>query len=142
VKTYPSDTVVYAGAQVPLLATSTGTSYVWTPTSGATGLNNLNIADPVATVPHIEGCVVYYKVITTTLAGSLGKAFVKIQAYKRPDIFVVTGFTPNGDGKNETFIPFQVSIRQLNYLKVFNPWVQMLYTTSTLNKGWDDRFVE
>jgi gliding motility-associated-like protein len=136
VTTNPFDTVVYAGAQIPLLATSNGTSYVWSP---ASGLDNPNIADPTATAPLIDGTVVIYKVTTTTSAGCQGEAYVKIQVYKGPDIYVVTGFTPNGDGKNETFIPFPVGIKQLNYFRVFNRWGQLLYSTTTLNKGWDGK---
>jgi gliding motility-associated-like protein len=140
VTTYPFDTVVYAGAQIPLLATSVGTDYIWTSGSGTTGLDNPNIPNPIATAPLIDGSLVIYQVTATTAAGCKGDGFVKIQVYKGPDIYVVTAFTPNGDGRNETFIPFPVGIKKLNYFRVFNRWGQMLYSTTTLNKGWDGRF--
>jgi gliding motility-associated-like protein len=136
VKTYPADTIVYSGAQVPLLATSAGTSYVWSP---AAGLDNPNIANPVATAPAIDGTVVIYQVTTTTSAGCQGDAFVIVRVYKGPDIYVPTAFTPNGDGKNDQFIPFPVGIKKLNYFRVFNRWGQLLYSTTTLNQGWDGR---
>jgi gliding motility-associated-like protein len=136
VTTYPFDTVVYAGVQIPLLAVSIGTSHSWSP---VTGLNNPNIANPIATAPLADGSVVIYKVTATTSAGCQGEGFVKIQVYKGPDIYVVTAFTPNGDGKNETFIPFSVGIKKLNYFRVFNRWGQLLYSTTRLNKGWDGR---
>ena len=60
--------------------------------------------------------------------------------YKGPDIYMPTGFTPNGDGRNDRFKPFPVGIKQLNYFKIFNRWGQLLYSTTTLHTGWDGRF--
>lgn len=137
VTTYPGDTVVYAGQQIPLLATSAGTYYTWSP---AAGLDNPNIANPVATAPMIDGASVTYQVTTTTDAGCTGEGFITVTVYKGPEIYVVTAFSPNGDGRNEEFIPFPVGIKQLNYFRVFNRWGQMLFSTTELNKGWDGRF--
>jgi gliding motility-associated-like protein len=52
---------------------------------------------------------------------------------------MVTAFSPNGDGKNETFIPFPVGIKQLNYFRVLNRWGQLIFSTKTLNQGWDGK---
>jgi gliding motility-associated-like protein len=119
-----------------LLAVSAGTSYTWSP---VTGLDNPNIANPIATAPLVDGEVVVYLVTTTTSAGCQGDAFVTIRVYKGPDIYVSNAFSPNGDGRNEEFIPFPVGIKQLNYFRVFNRWGQLMYSTTTLNKGWDGR---
>ncbi|MBC7946407.1 MAG: gliding motility-associated C-terminal domain-containing protein [Chitinophagaceae bacterium] len=137
VTTWPVDTVVFAGATVPLLATSAGTSYLWSP---ATGLDNPNIPNPVATAPSVDGQIVTYQVITTTSAGCQGEAYVTITVYKGPDIYVANAFTPNGDGRNETFVPFPVGIKQLNYFRVYNRWGNLMFSTTTLNNGWDGRF--
>ncbi|MBL7741570.1 MAG: gliding motility-associated C-terminal domain-containing protein [Chitinophagaceae bacterium] len=137
VRTFPMDTVVYAGAQVQLLATSAGTYYTWSP---AAGLSDPAIANPVATAPMTEGAVVTYIVTTTTDAGCTGDNTVTIRVYKGPEIYVPNAFTPNGDGKNDRFIPFPVGIKQISYFRVFNRWGQMLYSTTTLNQGWDGTF--
>ncbi|MDP4261201.1 MAG: gliding motility-associated C-terminal domain-containing protein [Bacteroidota bacterium] len=136
VYTYPADTVVYAGAQIPLLATSVGTGYSW---SSPAGLDNPNIANPVATAPLVDGSIVIYQVKAFTSAGCEGLGYVKIEVYKGPDIYVANAFTPNNDGKNDKFIPFPVGIKKLNYFRVFNRWGQMLYSTYTLNEGWDGK---
>ena len=129
--------VVFAGVQIPLLATSLGTSYTWSP---STGLNNPNIANPIATASLIDGTVVTYKVTTSTSAGCQGDAFVTIRVYKGPDLYVPTAFTPNGDNKNDEFMAFPVGIKKLNYFYVFNRWGQMLFSTTIMNRGWDGRF--
>jgi gliding motility-associated-like protein len=134
VTTSPVDTVVSAGQAVQLLAVSAGTYYTWTP---ATGLDNPNIPNPVATAPAIDGASVTYQVTTTTDAGCTGEGYITITVFKGPDIYVPNAFTPNGDGRNETFVPFPVGIKQLSYFRVFNRWGQLVFSTSTLNKGWD-----
>jgi gliding motility-associated-like protein len=135
---YPSDTIVQPGAKIPLHAFSAATDYTWTVASGITGLNNSYIADPVAIAPA-EGDVVVYKVTATTSAGCQGDAYARIQVYKGPDIYMVTAFSPNGDGKNDVFIPFPVGIKQIKYFRVINRWGQLIYSTTELNKGWDGK---
>lgn len=136
VKISPADTVVYAGAQFQLVATSAGVNYVWTP---ATGLDNPYIADPVVTAPSFVGAEVLYKVTASTAAGCEGEATATVRVYEGPEIYVVNAFTPNNDGRNDVFIPFPVGIRQLNYFRIFNRWGNLVYATNELHQGWDGK---
>jgi len=139
VTVYPADTIVYAGAQIPMLAVSAATDYTWSTASGITGLDNPYIASPIATAPSSDGSVVVYKVTATTAAGCQGDAYARLQVYKGPDIYMVTGFSPNGDGKNDLFVPIPVGIKTIKYFRVVNRWGQLIYSTTELNKGWDGR---
>ena len=145
VLTYPRDTVVYDNVRVPLLAVAydpsptfdaSTVSYNWSP---ATGLNNPGIADPEATSSAI-GDEITYTVSASTPAGCQGKGFVTIKVYKGPELYTPTGFTPNNDGRNDTFFPFPVGVKTLNYFRVYNRWGQVMFSTTTLNKGWDGKF--
>lgn len=136
VKTFPFDTIVYSGDQFRLLAISPANNYSWTPSQG---LSNPAIPDPVVTAGAV-GDVVVYKVTTSTNSGCKGEGFVRVEVYKGPDLYVPTGFTPNGDGKNDKFFPFPVGIKEIRSFKVFNRWGQMIYSTSVLNEGWDGKF--
>ena len=138
VKTFPYDTVGYNGDQFQLLAVPSDTdviNYSWSP---ATGLSNPNIANPIVTAGAI-GDVVQYQVVTSTLAGCKGAGYVTIRVYKGPDIYVPTGFTPNGDGKNDKFTPFPVGIKSYKYFRVFNRWGQLIFSTTKLHDGWDGK---
>jgi hypothetical protein len=135
VKTFPYDTVGYTGDQIQLNATSAATFYSWTP---ATGLSNPNIPNPVLTVGPL-GSDVLYQVIASTAAGCKGEGYVNLKVYKGPELYVPTAFTPNGDGLNDLFYPFPVGIRSINYFKVFNRWGQLLFSSTTLYKGWDGK---
>ncbi len=110
--------------------------YSWSP---SIGLSNPSISDPVVTAGAI-GDIVLYKVTASTIAGCKGEGYVTVKVYKGPDIYIPSGFTPNNDGKNDKFKPFPVGIKQINYFKVFNRWGQLLFSTSTLNDGWDGKY--
>ncbi len=138
VKTYPFDSIGYTGEQFQLLAIPSEpnvTTYTWTPT---TGLSNASIADPVVTI-GMTGDDILYQVITSTPAGCKGEGYVRVRSYKGPDIYVVTAFSPNGDGKNDRFTPFPVGIKEMKYFRVFNRWGQLLFSTKTLKDGWDGK---
>ena len=132
VSVFPKDTIVYAGDKFQLLAVSAGNIYSWLP---AFGLNNPSVPNPVFTVSDD----VIFRVTASTIAGCKGEGTINVKVYKGPDIYMPTGFTPNGDGKNDRYKPYPVGIKQLNYFKVFNRWGQMLYSTTTLHTGWDGR---
>jgi gliding motility-associated-like protein len=52
---------------------------------------------------------------------------------------VPTGFTPNGDGRNDVIRPIAVGLKQLEYFRIFNRWGEMVFQTSTNGAGWDGR---
>jgi len=134
----PKDSVVAEGDQIQLTASSVATNYNW---SNPSTLSSAVIANPVATMPLGSiGNIYTYTVTGSTSAGCLGTATITLKVYTGPDIYVVNGFTPNGDGKNDKFVPFPVGIRQLTYFRVFNRWGQLLFSTTTLNEGWDGTF--
>jgi len=54
-----------------------------------------------------------------------------------PQIFVPTGFTPNGDGANEVLRPIVPGIQKLDYFSVYNRAGRLVFSTSTPGKGWD-----
>ncbi|MBK6937887.1 MAG: gliding motility-associated C-terminal domain-containing protein [Chitinophagaceae bacterium] len=136
IKTFPFDTVVYQTDQLPILATSADPDvkfFNWTP---SIGLDDPAIASPTVTAGAI-GEVVQYQVIGTTLAGCKGEGYVKVKVYKGPDLYVPTGFTPNGDGRNDILTPFPVGIKTLKYFRVFNRFGQQMFSTTKLHEGWD-----
>ncbi len=136
VKTFPFDTIGYSGDQFQLLAIPNDPdviNYTWTP---ATGLSDTKIPDPIVTL-GANGDVVQYRVTTSTIAGCKGEGFVTVRVYKGPEIYVATAFSPNGDGRNDRFLPIPVGIKGLNYFRVFNRWGQLLFSTNRLHDGWD-----
>jgi len=55
------------------------------------------------------------------------------------NLFVPNAFTPNGDDRNEIFLPVVRSVKKYN-LQVFNRWGQLLFATTDPTQGWDGSF--
>ncbi|MCC6691001.1 MAG: gliding motility-associated C-terminal domain-containing protein, partial [Bacteroidia bacterium] len=54
--------------------------------------------------------------------------------------YVPNAFTPNGDGKNETFFPKGFMINpECYHLMIFDRWGNLIFETDDLNLGWDGR---
>jgi gliding motility-associated-like protein len=129
-----NDTVIIASLPLQLKATG-GVNYQWSP---ATGLNNPNIAGPVATLDGNPEYVTYM-VTVTDQAGCFDTSSITIRVYKTgPDIFVPTGFTPDGNGRNDVFRPIYVGMKTIDYFKVYNRWGKLIYSNNKNDgQGWD-----
>ena len=129
-----ADTSVVAGQPLPLNAVDvngTGfTTFTWSPSDG---LSNPNIQDPVAT---LSIGVSTYTVRAVSDAGCAAVAGVTIKAYSFADIFVPSGFSPNGDGHNDFLRPVPVGIREFKYFAVFSRWGQRVFFSQDPKIGW------
>ena len=52
------------------------------------------------------------------------------------DLFIPTGFTPNGDGVNDLFIVRGPTLSSYQ-LQIYNQWGGLLYTSNSQETGWD-----
>src|SRR5665213_2835755 len=129
----PRDTSVVADQPLQLNGTG-GDFYAWSP---AEGLNNENISDPVA----LLGASQEFILKVTSIAGCTAVDTIDVTVYKlKPDFYVPDAFTPNGDGRNDIFRPIAIGMKSLDYFKVYNRLGQLIYSTNTLNEGWDGTF--
>lgn len=130
-----NDTAVVVGQPLNFNATG-GINYVWSP---PTGLNNLNIHNPVAIY---DGSIdsIRYRVLVADELNCLDSAFIIVRIFKtNPRIFVPTAFTPNDDGLNDVFRPLGVGIKQIEFFRVYNRWGQLVFSTTINGRGWDGR---
>jgi gliding motility-associated-like protein len=130
-----SDTSIVAGQPLQLNA-SGGENYSWSP---AYGLSNASIGNPVVRL-NGDPDSIRYKVYVTDLKGCLDSASMLVKVFKtEPQIFVPTGFTPNGDGRNDVLKPIAVGIEKIEYFRVYNRWGQLVFSTTQNGKGWDGK---
>jgi gliding motility-associated-like protein len=131
-----NDTIVAINQPLQLQArerSNTGvTSYTW---AAPDFLNNPNIANPIATLPHD----IRYIVTGKTPDGCEGADDILVKVYKGPDIYVPTAFTPNHDGRNDVLRPVAVGISQFKYFRIFNRWGNMVYSSQDPSQGWDGK---
>jgi gliding motility-associated-like protein len=129
-----NDTAFIANHPLQLNATG-GVKYQWSP---ATGLNNPTIQGPIA-ILNSNPEFVSYSVTVTDRAGCFDTASITIHVYKTgPEIFIPTGFTPNGDGRNDLFRPIYVGMKTIDYFQVYNRWGALIFTHNKNDgRGWD-----
>jgi len=129
----PRDTSIVVNQ--PLQLNGTGAQfYLWSP---PTGLNDPNIANPIAILSESQ----QYVLLVQSAAGCSSTDTIDVTVYKiKPDLYVPDAFTPNGDGLNDIFRPIPVGIKSLKFFRVYNRLGQLVYSTSTINDGWDGTF--
>lgn len=129
------DTTVVVGQPLQLSA-SGGASYSWSP---STGLSSTTIPDPVA-IYNTGTTQVRYQLIARDAALCADTAYLTVRIFQTaPSIFVPTGFTPNGDGKNDNIKPILAGIKELRYFRIFNRWGQLVFETQQEGDAWDGR---
>ena len=118
------------------LEASGGTSYFWSP---STGLSAVNIPNPIVTLDRGIDSVIYR--VNVFKGPCMKSDYVTIRVSQvGPDILVPSGFTPNGDGKNDIARPATPGISQLKYFSIYNRLGELIFTTSTIGEGWNGQF--
>ncbi|MFT3705412.1 MAG: gliding motility-associated C-terminal domain-containing protein [Agriterribacter sp.] len=123
----------------PLQLNATGAEfYQWSPPGY---LNKTDVPDPVATFVSDVGDKVTYAVKVSTPEGCFAYDSITVRIFRTlPDIFVADAFTPNGDGLNDVFRAIPVGIKLFDYLKIYNRWGQLMFSTHDPTLGWDGSF--
>jgi gliding motility-associated-like protein len=129
------DTIL-EGESVQIIATENGTyTYVWSPPGGLSGTD---IPSPLATPDES----VVYTLVVTDENGCIVERTVTIIVLtlcEEPYVFIPTGFTPNGDGKNDTFKVIGNNLDEI-YLAVYNRWGELIFETRDPSAGWDGTY--
>jgi gliding motility-associated-like protein len=129
------DTAVVVGQALQFNA-SGGVRYEWSP---ANNLSATNIPDPVGLYSS-EDEGVRYTVLIYNEQNCVDSASVSVRVFKtEPQIFVPTGFTPNGDGQNDVVRPIAVGMTRIEFFRIYNRWGQLVFSTTINGKGWDGR---
>jgi gliding motility-associated-like protein len=125
-----NDTIVGLGLPFQLMG-SGGLIYSWSP---AFGLSDPNISNPIASLTADA----FYVLTVSTPAGCETSDTINIRVFKGPEIYVPTAFTPNGDGLNDLLKALPIGLT-LNYLKIFDRWGNLVFSTTDPRIGWDGR---
>ena len=116
----------------PLQARPLGNTVTWTP---ATNLNNRFSYTPTFTgiTPQL------YTIQIKTATGCITIDTQFVTTHKKIEIYVPTGFTPNGNGINERLRPVLIGFNKVNYFRIYNRWGQLLFSMNNDQPGWDGK---
>ncbi len=126
------DTIASIGQTIQLRGKGSdpGDLFLWTP---SVGLSDQTLAEPMATITQD----IIYVLRVTNAAGCTDTDSVKIRAFKGPDIYVPSAFTPNGDGRNDLLRALPAGISRFLYFRVYNRWGQLVFQSSDYRIGWN-----
>jgi gliding motility-associated-like protein len=110
-------------------------NYTWSPSAG---LNNSFIKNPVAVFTNTAGNNgTTYTITARTADGCEAKDDINIKVFIKPELYVPTAFTPNGDGLNDFVLVIPVGIKELKYFSIYNRWGELVFSTKNALIGWD-----
>lgn len=132
IKIVNNDTTIKYGQHVTLMVNG-GNRYTWTPTGS---LNDPNIPNPVASPRTTTTYIVYGQNQYQCRSSDT----VTVNVDNRDNLLIPSGFTPNGDGRNDVFKVVNVTFQKLMEFRVFNRWGQEVFSTTDPAKGWDGRW--
>jgi len=125
------DQIILAGDQVDLIATGTGTTYLWNPIDGVACPDcKMTTAAPIITTT--------YTVIATNDFGCSISDDVVIKVGCTDDVvYIPNAFSPNADGNNDVLYVRSKGLKTLNYMRIYDRWGTKIFETNDLNVGWD-----
>ncbi|WP_204336724.1 T9SS type B sorting domain-containing protein [Cryomorpha ignava] len=113
---------------------ATAVSYLWSP--NPTESLNITSANPSGYLLESTDFIV----VVSDQNGCLGRDTVYVEVL--PDVIVTSGFTPNGDGVNDTWVIDNMELFPNNVVNIFNRWGQAVYSQTPYNSGnaWDGTY--
>ena len=139
---YPADTTVMQGSIITLNSVFGGypssaiTSYTWIP---ATGLSCYTCANPIDSTGPYTDTLSTYVLIVTYNSGCIVSDSVTIHMELLGISAIPDAFSPNGDGKNDTFMILTKAVSSAR-LSIYNRWGEQVYTSTDINQGWDGTY--
>jgi gliding motility-associated-like protein len=108
-----------------------GSTFVWQPDSV---LSSGSAADPTA-FPTIT---TWFVVTVTTPDGCVAQDSVLVTVM--PEVDIPSGFTPNGDGWNDTWTIGLIELFPQCEVEIYNRWGEMLFRSVGYRTPWDGRY--
>ena len=96
---------------------------------------NSALTEPVSNPAQVSQSGIYY-IKGTDVSDCFSVQSVTLKV--KPQFFVPTAFTPNGDGRNDRFLyQVQGGLKTIRYFKVFNRWGVEVFSSTNVGEGWD-----
>ena len=92
---------------------------------------------PAATIDSYNVMLVVYDA-----NGCTDTAYSVVESNDLVRLTVPNGFTPNGDGLNDIFLPVVSNADQIKFYRfeVYNRWGQLVFESTKPGEGWDGKF--
>lgn len=96
------------------------------------------LQDPSFTYPE-PNCYTA-ELVVTSINGCTDTTLQEICVEPEVELYVPNAFTPNGDGRNDFFLPVGEGIDWNTFhMMIFDRWGNLIYETNDIGKPWDGR---
>ena len=85
---------------------------------------------------------IVYTLVVTDQNGCVEErtvTLVVLTICEEPFVFIPTGFSPNGDGKNDTFKVIGNNLAEV-YLAVYDRWGELIFESYDPSESWDGTY--
>ncbi|MGF6929334.1 gliding motility-associated-like protein [Chitinophaga sp. W2I13] len=123
------NTTISKGETISLTA-SGGNAYAWSP---ATGLNDANIASPIAR----PAVTTNYQVTITGTGGCSVTKDITITVKEDYKLEATNILTPNGDGKNDLWVVKNIDMYPQNEVRIFDRSGRMIFHQRGYTNNWN-----
>lgn len=123
----PEDTAVCSYGSLTILPEMNFMSYNWNNGAASSSISVTRPGEFWLQVTDAKGCIGRDTILVA------GKECLQ-------GLHVPSGFTPNGDGRNDLFLPVIGGNVMKYQLTVYNRWGQAIFTTMDRFKGWDGKY--
>jgi len=102
--------------------------------------NSIRWQDGATTATYVVTATGYYKVTVYNDCGSVSDDITVNYKQCEDTPTFPNAFTPNGDGKNDTFKPHITGPMYDYNLSIYNRWGELIFQSKEASKGWDGRY--
>lgn len=127
------DKIIFKGQSVQLNgAASAGDLYMWGP--------NIFINDVTSLDPVVSPLADQEYFLTVTSSYGCGETIDAVKVKVFNDLFVPTAFTPDNNGRNDSWNILGLGALKIFKVSVYDRWGQLVFYTENVAKGWDGKF--
>lgn len=120
------DTFICPGDQVIMSPGDGFSSYKWIPGGETTSFIIVNQPGT-------------YGVTVTDADGCTAEASKWLRDFCPSDMYIPSGFTPNGNGNNDFFMAYCENVQEFHMI-IFDRWGELIYESYDISTGWDGTF--
>jgi len=133
------DTLIFLGTDIDVELNNTcSNNFFWSP---ADGVSNVNIAEPSLAPTETTVYNLTTSVGTCTANDSLRVIVVDPDELDCDNVFLPSAFTPNNDGRNDTYgISNPFALQDLISFEIYDRWGGRVYYTEDKFSKWDGTF--
>ncbi|WP_343693712.1 gliding motility-associated C-terminal domain-containing protein, partial [Chitinophaga sp.] len=102
--------------------------------------NNIRWQDGATVASYVVTGTGHYKVTVYNDCGSVSDDITVTYKECEGEPIFPNAFTPNGDGKNDTFKPHITGPMYDYHLSIYNRWGELIFQSKEASSGWDGRY--